>query len=194
MKKALHDDDQVKPTWFYPQTLCHLYKKDQFIFTENDRAEGLFWICKGKVMISKTGKSNRKQNLRFVKEGNFIGYQSLLNKDTYSVSAKTLENSHITFINLDTFLKLQNENTELSMALMYQLAAEIKETEINITKVAQKSVRERTAEMLLFLERFYGMKDDGITINMSLKRKEIANTVGSATESVSRVLSDFKEK
>ncbi|MEX2409790.1 MAG: Crp/Fnr family transcriptional regulator, partial [Candidatus Paceibacterota bacterium] len=184
----------VKPPWFNPELSCLLYKKGQFIFSENNRVEGLFWICKGKVLISKTGGLKREQIIRFVNEGNFIGCHFLLHSTTYSVSAKTLEDSHICFIDGYTFFKFQEHLTGFSMAIMYQLTADIKDVELNITKMAQKSVRERTAEVLLSLETFYGMKEDGNTINMSLKRNEIANTVGSATESVSRVLSDFKEK
>ena len=57
--------------------------------------------------------------------------------------------------------------------------------------IAQKTVRERLAEVLLFLVNDFGL-DDQQFLNISLTREELANIVGTATESVIRLLSEFK--
>lgn len=60
--------------------------------------------------------------------------------------------------------------------------------------MAQKHVRERIAEALLLLNEAYGFKADGITIDSSLTRREIANIAGTTTETSIRILSDFDKE
>jgi len=64
---------------------------------------------------------------------------------------------------------------------------------MKITHLAQKPVRERLAETLLFIKETYGVEQDGSTLNVRLSREEIANLVGTATESAIRLLSEFKK-
>ena len=75
---------------------------------------------------------------------------------------------------------------------MLKLAChELGEANSFITDIAQKTVKERLAEVLLFLVNDFGI-DDQQFLNISLKREELANIVGTATESVIRLLSEFK--
>jgi CRP-like cAMP-binding protein len=68
---------------------------------------------------------------------------------------------------------------------------ELGEANSFITDIAQKTVRERLAEVLLFLVNDFGL-DEQQFLRISLTREELANIVGTATESVIRLLSEFK--
>ncbi len=57
--------------------------------------------------------------------------------------------------------------------------------------MAQKSVKERLADVLLQLYRIFGSDSEGF-IDIKLTREEMANTIGTATESAIRLLSSFK--
>jgi CRP/FNR family transcriptional regulator len=76
---------------------------------------------------------------------------------------------------------------------MKLLSTDLQRAELKITHLAQKPVRERLAETLLFIRETYGYEQDGITLNVRLSRKEIANLVGTATESTIRLLSEFRK-
>lgn len=76
--------------------------------------------------------------------------------------------------------------------MMKLLSMDLKSAEKRITGLAQKPVRERLAETVLMLKEFYGLESDNITIKASLSREDIANIVGTATETAIRVLSEFK--
>jgi CRP/FNR family transcriptional regulator len=80
----------------------------------------------------------------------------------------------------------------LSMEIMKLLSDDLRKAETSITHLAQKPVRERLAEALLFIKETYGFEEDNITINLKLSREELANLVGTATETVIRLLSEFK--
>ncbi|HCN06049.1 MAG TPA: Crp/Fnr family transcriptional regulator, partial [Bacteroidetes bacterium] len=54
--------------------------------------------------------------------------------------------------------------------------------------------RERVAEALLILRETFGYEADGKTLNMTLTREEIADIVGTAPESVIRMLTDLKNE
>ncbi len=59
--------------------------------------------------------------------------------------------------------------------------------------MAQKSVKERLADSLLFFQKTFGVDDEGY-LNINLSREEIANSIGTATESSIRLLSQFKKE
>jgi CRP-like cAMP-binding protein len=83
-------------------------------------------------------------------------------------------------------------NTHFAMGLLRTVCKELKEANDYITDIAQKTVRERVAEVLLLLKENFDL-DKTQTLRISLTREELSQIVGTATESVIRVLSDFKK-
>ena len=75
---------------------------------------------------------------------------------------------------------------------MQIVCRELREANDYITDIAQKTVRERLAEVLLLLKENFEL-DNQNTLQISLTREELANMVGTATESVIRLLSEFKQ-
>jgi CRP/FNR family transcriptional regulator len=78
---------------------------------------------------------------------------------------------------------------------MHLLCTELREAESFLQSMAQKSVRERLAEVILILKKKYGA-DAGPAqkLNIELSREDIANLVGTATETVIRLLSELKDE
>ena len=73
------------------------------------------------------------------------------------------------------------------------LSDNIVDKEKQLINLAYSSVRKRVAEALLLLqERYDSNKDKSFSISIS--REDLANIVGTATESLIRTLSDFKEE
>ncbi len=172
---------------------CNTFKKGQLIFNEGGFPHGLFCVNSGKIKIAQSGDEGKEQIVRFAKDGDILGYRTLLSGDKYSCSATALDDTSICFIPKDTFFKLIAKNANLSMEIMKLLAHDLKNAERKITDLAQKPVRERMAEALLFLKETYGYESDNATINVSLSREEIANIAGTARETATRLLSEFKD-
>lgn len=173
--------------------VCSTYKKGQVIFNEGSYSFGLFCINNGKIKISRNGDDGREAILRLAKPGDIIGYKALLTNDKYSASAVALDDCNVCFIPKELFLKVLKTDASLSIELMRMLSAELGKVETKLTHLAQKPVRERLAETLLFIKETYGFEEDEQTINATLSREEIANIVGTATESAIRLLSEFKK-
>ena len=75
---------------------------------------------------------------------------------------------------------------------MQLICKELGEANSFITDIAQKSVRERLAEVLIILKNTFKLDNDNI-LQILLTREELANIIGTATESVIRLLSEFKD-
>lgn len=172
---------------------CNIFPKGQTVFYEGAFPHGLFCINSGKVKISQLGPEGKEQIVRLCKEGDILGYCALLSGDKYSCSATAIDESSICFIPRNVLINIMERNTNLSKTMLKLLAFDLKKAEHKITNIAQVPVRERLAEALLFLKETYGFENDESTLNVILSREEIANIVGTATETVIRLLSEFRQ-
>jgi CRP/FNR family transcriptional regulator len=168
-------------------------KKGELLFAEGTTPQGLYCVSKGKLKLAKMGEDGKEQILRLINSGDIIGYRALLSADKYNASAYALEDGDICFISKKMFLSLLQNDTSLSLEMMKILGNDLKKAEAHITHLAQKPVRERIAEALLLIQQTYGYETDQQTINAILTREEIANLVGTATETAIRLLSEFKQ-
>ncbi len=168
------------------------YQKGDCIFQDGIDAKGVYFINKGIAKLSKCGVYGKDQILRFIKEGDLIGYRSILIGEEYQAKVETLTEVEATFLPKDLFLHLLKVDNQMSFAMLQKLAYELGEASNNITFLAQKTVRERLAEILLVLEQKLGVNNEGF-INIVLTREEIANLIGTATESAIRLISEFKQ-
>jgi len=167
------------------------YKRGDILYQEGNRISGFFCINGGIIKVFKTGFDGKEQIIRFAKKGDIIAYRSVLSNESACTSAKVIEDSKVCFIPSEILTTFIKANPVYALELLKLACHELNEANSFITDIAQKSVRERLAEVLLFLVNDFGL-DDQQFLNISLTRKELANLVGTAPESVIRLLSEFK--
>ena len=170
---------------------CNFYKRGNIIYHERNRINGVFCISKGIIKLFKTGIDGREQIIRFAQKGDIIGYRSILSQELACTTAKVIEDAVLCFIPANVFINLVKENSEFSMKIMKLSLKELGEANKYIIDIAQKTVRERLAEILILLKNTFLLDKDNF-LQVSLTREELANLVGTATESVIRLLSEFK--
>lgn len=175
-----------------------LYKKNQVVFYADRQPTGIFCLKSGKIKIAKTGIDGKEQIVRFVTNGELLGIRAFVGGRQYSATATALEDSVICYITKHTFFKIILKYPSVSQCLMKSLSQMLEEAEDKMTSMAQKPVRERLAESLIILNNVFqsGRPDCPSVLNpiISLSRVDLANLVGTATESVIRLLSEFKEE
>ncbi len=167
------------------------YKRGDILYQEGNRISGFFCIHRGIIKVFKTGFDGKEQIIRFAKDGDIIAYRSVLSNELACTSAKVIEDCHVCFIPSEILVSFIKTNPAYALELLKLACHELGEANSFITDIAQKTVRERLAEILLFLVHDFGI-DDNQFLNISLTREELANIVGTATESVIRLLSEFK--
>jgi CRP/FNR family transcriptional regulator len=167
---------------------CNFYRKNQSLFLEGSFPRGVYCINEGKVKVFRRGAEGKEQIIQVLKKGDMAGFRAMFHDEPYSVGAETLEESNICFITKDDFLNMMDTNAVLRNSVIRELSRELSERAEFITNMAQKSVRERLAFSLVLLMKIYG--EDPI----NLTREDLANFVGTATETLIRLVKDFKDE
>ena len=172
------------------------YPKRQVIFHSGRKPTGVFCLMDGKIKMAKRGTDGKEQIVRFVLPGKLLGIRAFLSESNYTASATALEDSWICYISKDAFIHLQAKYPSITSCMVTTLSQLLCEAEDKMTSIAQKNVRERLAETLLeLLSVFsYGEKAKEEFHPISLTREDLANIIGTATETVIRLISDFKEE
>lgn len=172
----------------------NIYRKGQILFHEGTRPLGVYCVNKGKIKLYKLGNEGKEQIIQLAKEGDILGYRAMVSEEIYPVSAETLEECAVCFIPKQDFLKMMADSQELYTRLFKHACHELGIMAQNVTNLAQKTVRERLAITLVMLKETYGVnhsEEDKVVINLT--REDLANIVGTATETLIRLLHDFKE-
>ena len=187
--RHLTDEEKEK---LHAEKNCNTYRKGAEIYHEGSRTNGLYCINSGVVKIYKTGIDGREQIIYFAQTGDIIGYRSILSGDLACSSAKAIQDSELCFIPGDLLIYLIKNNGDFALDVLQQSCKELGEANSYITDIAQKTVRERLAEVLIKLKDNFGLNENQ-ELQISLTREELANIVGTATESVIRLLSEFRQ-
>lgn len=167
------------------------FRRGELLYSEGSRISGFYCIHSGIIKVFKTGLDGKEQIIRFAKPGDIIAYRSVLSNEVACTSARVIEDCQVCFIPAEILISLVKSNSTFALELLKLACHELGEANSFITDIAQKTVRERLAEILLLLVEDFGL-DEQDYLKISLTREELANIVGTATESVIRLLSEFK--
>ncbi|MCS6972867.1 MAG: response regulator [Cyclobacteriaceae bacterium] len=164
------------------------FKKKATIFMEGETPNAIFFLQKGNVKTFRTNADGKEFITDLYAAGDFFGYEPILENNTYTESAVALEDSEVIIIPRHDFLTLLHGHPELTRSFVSLLCKKVTEKEAQLLALAYNSVRQRTAEALLKVSHIKESKE------LSLSRDDLAKMVGTASESVIRVLSDFRDE
>ena len=165
-------------------------KKGEPIFEEGESVNGIYCVKDGVCKLSKLSANGKDQIVKLVKPGELLGQRSMISDEPANLSAVALEDMEVCFIPKSEVLGFFNNNNQFSMNVMKTICGDLKESDDHMVSMAQKTVKERLAETLLYLEDTFGKNEDG-SLHIQLSREELAGMIGTATESCIRLLSEF---
>ena len=169
------------------------YKKKQPIYTEGNHPNRLYYLQKGKVKTCKSNEAGKELTVGLFNEGDFFGYTALLEETVYKETAEAIEDCDIAIIPKEEFETLLHNNKDVTHKFIKMLAKNVTEKENQLLGLAYNSLRKRVADALLTLQDKYKQQNqDKFSIHIS--REDLANIAGTATESLIRTLSDFKNE
>lgn len=170
-----------------------LIERKQIIYVEGDEPSFLYYIINGQIKTYKRFKDGRELSSSLYNDGEFFGYESLCSEETYAESAATLVDSRIIQIPKADFTQYLLSNQAISKKFIDLLSGNVRDKSQQMLQLAYSSVRKRVAEALLQVAAKFGLNEkDGCTIKIS--RDDLAALVGTASETVSRMLADFKDE
>jgi CRP-like cAMP-binding protein len=165
-------------------------KKGENIVTEGHVMNGIYCLKNGKCKLSKLNTNGKSQIVKFLRQGNILGQRSVLSEEPSGLTITALEDMQVCFIPKTKIMEAISKNASFSLQLMKNISHQLNEANESISMMAQKSVKERLADVLIKLHTTFGVDDEGF-IDIRLTREEMANTIGTATESAIRLLSSF---
>ena len=168
------------------------YERKQALYQETKKPRFLFYLVKGKVKAYQTHPDGKEYITNLYSDGDFIGYSALLENSYYEDSAIILEESEILAIPKDDFLHMVYNDVGIASKFIHIISKNIKEKEQRLLNLAYSSLRKRVASALVEITSKFNLHDQVMAIEIS--REEIAQYVGTATESLIRTLSDFKSE
>lgn len=187
--KALNKDELVK---LAECKSSHTVKKGDIIFEEGETINGIYCVKDGICKLTKLSPNGKDHIVKLIKKGELLGQRSLISDEPVNLSAIALEDMEVCFIPKNEVMVFFDKNNQFSMNVMKTICSDLKEADDHMVNMAQKTVKERLAETLLYLQETFGKNDDN-TLKVQLSRDELASMIGTATESCIRLLSDFNK-
>ncbi len=169
------------------------YKKKQSIYNDGDSPSNVYLVKTGSVRTFMVYEDGREITTGIFVSGEFFGYDTILLNKTYTDNAETFEPSDLHLISRENFNALIFKDHGISKRFIELLSGNVKQKQDQLLKLAYNSVRKRVADALVSLaEKFGEPQSDYVIIKVA--RDDIAAMVGTACETISRTLADFKEE
>lgn len=184
---ALKDFDTVKSSTPYPEGAV--------LFLEKGSPRGVFVLCAGQVKLSISSSTGKTLILRIVEPGEILGLKAAFSDSPYEVTAETLRPCHVAFIRRDDFLQFAAKHPEVCHKVIHQLSTLYAGACEQLRTVGlSTSAPEKLARLLLEWAANGIETKQGTQIKMSLTHEEIAALIGSTRETVTRTLSQFRNR
>lgn len=187
--KALNKEELLKLS---DCKISRIIKKGEIIFEEGENINGIYCVKDGICKLTKLSPNGKDHIVKLVKTGELLGQRSVISDEPANLSAVALEDMEVCFIPKNEVLGFFDKNNQFSMNVMRTICGDLKDSDDHMVSMAQKTVKERLAETLLYLESSFGKNEDG-SLHIQLSREELAGMIGTATESCIRLLSEFNK-
>lgn len=188
--KALTKDELVRIS---ACKTSKIIKKGEVLFEEGEHINGVFCIKDGICKVSKMSDNGRDQIVQLIKKGDLLGERSLINNEASNLKAIAVNDMQVCFIPKEEIIRDLEKNQKFTMDVLKNMASSLKNADNVIVDMAQKTVKQRLAATLIYLNEKFEKDSDG-ALDVHLSREDIANIIGTATESAIRLLSEFKKK
>ena len=187
--KALNKDELLRMA---ECKTSYTIKKGEPIFEEGEVTNGIYCIKDGVCKLSKLSDNGKDQIVKLVKPGELLGKRSIISDEPANLSAVALEDMEVCFIPRSEVMQFFTQNNQFSMNVMRTICDDLKGADDHMVNMAQKTVRQRLGETLIYLEETFGKNEDG-SLHIQLSREELAGMIGTATESCIRLLSELNK-
>ena len=169
------------------------YNKKSKLYSLGQRPRAMYYVVSGKVKIFKTNEDGKDFITSIHGQGEYFGYMSILEEKNYTDEAESLEDTVLMIIPREDFLQLISNDMQIAHNFIKIITHNIAEKEENLLNLAYSSLRKKVAYGLIqLLEKYHVEKETQPVLNLS--REHMAQSIGVATESLIRTLSDFKDE
>jgi CRP-like cAMP-binding protein len=168
-------------------------KKGEVLFEEGQKLDGVFCVRNGVSKLSKLSANGKRQIVKLASKGEVLGQRSVIVEEHANLGATAVNDMEVCFIPKEIISNTLNTNPNFSLEVLRHMAHDLKEADDVIVNMSQKKVKQRLAEAFIYLKNNYGVDKNGFLV-LTISRDDYANIIGTATESLIRMISEFKKK
>lgn len=167
-------------------------KKGEVLFDEGEKLNGVYCVRGGVSKLAKLSSNGKDQIVKLASKGEVLGERSVIAEESSNLSATAVSDMEVCFIPKEAIVSTLHKNPDFTFEVLRHMAHDLREADDVIVNMSQKSVKQRIAEALLYMKNNFGEDSEGY-LALILSREDIANVVGTATESCIRILSEFRK-
>lgn len=186
---------EIDPTAF--QRLVHrfVYRPHQVVFYEGHPCLGVYVLCSGKVKLTVSSPSGHRRIVNIVGAGQMVERAGFGEDAVHGVTCEALEISQVCLIYREGYLALLGKSPALAIQLLQRVSQETAPFRVDGEPLPSRRTAGRFAALLLDLGKRFGRSEpDGVKLEIQLSREELAELIGSAPETVIRLISRFRRE
>ncbi|MDF1588227.1 MAG: fumarate/nitrate reduction transcriptional regulator Fnr [Gammaproteobacteria bacterium] len=169
------------------------YKRAHTLFSTDNEFKSLYVVRSGSFKTTISAVNGREQVTGFYFPGEFIGLDAI-HQQSYQSNAKALETSSVCELPFENLQEIGKKMPQLQIQLLTRLSKELSSDKNLMLLLGKKTADEKIATFLLSLsKRFQDRGFSATEFQLTMSRSDIANHLGLAVETVSRVMSRFQE-
>ena len=165
--------------------ICVSYAPQARIFHENDPAGSAYKVVSGSVRTCKFLRDGRRQIGGFYLANDFFGLES---SDRYTLSAEAVTNAKVLMIKKSVLAAAAKHDAAIEYQLLLLANRELARLQARVLLLI-KNAQERVGEFILEMEK---RSKVGNSIQLPMKRQDIADYLGLTIETVSRILTSLE--
>ena len=167
------------------------YSKGENVCKQGAFAPYVMYVYEGLIKVYLETGIGKNINLRLIKCGEFISFQSVLNQQVYKYSAVALKNSRICLIEKEGLKKMLQDNIEVAWRVISENCKSESILYEIISNATTKQMPGKLASALLYLSSAHFKADD---VFKCLSRKDVAEFAGISLESTVKLLKEFESE
>ncbi len=172
--------------------MLRTYRRGETIVEQGEPGDAFYVIVKGRVAVAIVAPDGREVVLNSLGEGDHFGEMALLDDAPRSASVIAQEKSELAILSRNVFFDLLKSNFLLTRGLLGAFSARLRRANATIEGLASLDVKARLARYFRELAVTRGRKaGGGWSVVVRPSQREIADTIGSSRETVSRTMSQM---
>ncbi len=165
--------------------------REQVVFNEGDEAHGFYIVLEGMVKICKLSSEGKEQILHIFGPGEPFGEVAVFAGGVFPANAIALSEGKIIFTDRREFGGLVKRHPSLSFNMLAILSMRLRKFAAIIENLSLKEVPGRLAAFILMMSGERGNQD---TFQLDMTKGQVANTLGTTPETLSRILKLMHER
>jgi len=169
-------------------------EKGEFLYRMGDPFKSVFAVRSGSLKTFTSTSDGQDQIISLFLPGELMGLDAISN-NLHKCTATALETTSVCELPYEHLENLMLEIPGLQRHMLSLMSEEIQHDQCHMTVLARLPVESRLASFLVHLSERYKERGFSATeFNLSMSRNDIANLLGMAVETVSRLFSQFHEQ